>query len=255
MTEIDKKKFGAFVSELRKEKGLTQQELADKLFISNKAVSKWERGQSLPDISLLEPLAEILGVTVTELLRGERQGTEPLDSREVEELVTAAAHLSAQEGEKQGRGCGFWRRAWVVCAFLAVLETAALSALGFTLSVLLDGILVVEGLMLGFGFYFCFLAKEKLPTFYDENKLSFYSDGPFRMNLPGVRFNNSNWPRIVAAARGWMLAIVVVFPVLYAVAWSLLPAALWRGGASLVLQLTGALSFFIPMMVAAKKYE
>lgn len=255
MAEIDKERFGEFVAQLRKEKGFTQQELADRLFVSNKAVSKWERGQSLPDIGLLEPLADILGVTVTELLRGERLGEKSLDSREVEELVTAAARLSAQEEKGQRRGRSFWRQAWGVCALLAVLETAALSVLGFTLSVLLDGILMVEGLMLGFGFYFCFLAKEKLPAFYDENKLSFYSDGPLRMNLPGVRFNNSNWPHIVSAARGWMLAVAVVFPVLYAAAWALLPASLWRGGASVALQLTGALSFFIPIIVVGKKYE
>lgn len=55
MEQIDRERFGAFLSELRKEKGLTQQELADRLFVSNKAVSKWERGQSLPDIDLLTP--------------------------------------------------------------------------------------------------------------------------------------------------------------------------------------------------------
>ena len=72
MEQIDRERFGTFLSELRKEKSFTQQELADRLFVSNKAVSKWERGLSLPDISLLTPLADILGVTVAELLKGER---------------------------------------------------------------------------------------------------------------------------------------------------------------------------------------
>ena len=57
MESIDREKFGAFLFQLRKEKDFTQQEVADRLFVSNKAVSKWERGQSLPDISLLTPLA------------------------------------------------------------------------------------------------------------------------------------------------------------------------------------------------------
>ena len=68
MFEIDKKQFGLFVAELRKEKGFTQKELAAKLLISDKAVSKWETGQSCPDISLLVPMAGVLDVTVTELL-------------------------------------------------------------------------------------------------------------------------------------------------------------------------------------------
>ena len=68
MFEIDKKQFGAFLSALRREKGYTQKELAEKLCISDKAVSKWETGTSLPDTALLVPLSEILGVSVTELL-------------------------------------------------------------------------------------------------------------------------------------------------------------------------------------------
>ena len=68
--EIDKERFGAFVSGRRKALGLTQKELAARLFVSDKAVSKWERGQSMPDIALLAPLAECLGVSVTELLEG-----------------------------------------------------------------------------------------------------------------------------------------------------------------------------------------
>ena len=55
MYEIDNQKFGRFVAALRKEKGYTQKELAEKLFLSNKAISKWERGLSLPDIALLGP--------------------------------------------------------------------------------------------------------------------------------------------------------------------------------------------------------
>ena len=57
MYEIDKQKFGAFVASLRKEKGLTQKELAQQLFISDKAVSKWETGVSIPDTALLIPIA------------------------------------------------------------------------------------------------------------------------------------------------------------------------------------------------------
>ncbi len=69
-------KFSELLYELRKEKNLTQSELAEKLGITNKAVSKWETGEAMPDTAQLLPLAEILGVSVDELLRGERRITE-----------------------------------------------------------------------------------------------------------------------------------------------------------------------------------
>lgn len=66
-----------FICQLRKEKHLTQKQLAEQLNITDKAVSKWERGLSYPDITTLTPLAEILGVTPNELLCGRREETSP----------------------------------------------------------------------------------------------------------------------------------------------------------------------------------
>ncbi len=66
-------KIGQFISEKRKALGLTQQELAEKLQITNKAVSKWETGDGMPDVQLLTPLANELGVTVDEILNGEEK--------------------------------------------------------------------------------------------------------------------------------------------------------------------------------------
>lgn len=69
---MDNTKTGNLIREARKEKSLTQLELAGKLHVSDRAVSKWERGLCAPDIALLEPLGEALGLTVTELISGER---------------------------------------------------------------------------------------------------------------------------------------------------------------------------------------
>ncbi len=69
-------KTGCLIRELRKEKGLTQKELADKLHITDRAVSKWERGLCAPDISLLEPLSQVLDITVLELISGEHIAAE-----------------------------------------------------------------------------------------------------------------------------------------------------------------------------------
>lgn len=68
---MDKYVTGAVIRRLRESKKLTQEELADKIFVSSKAVSKWETGQGFPDISLLEPLARALDISVIELLSGE----------------------------------------------------------------------------------------------------------------------------------------------------------------------------------------
>lgn len=68
---MDKYITGAVIKKLREDNKMTQEELAEKIFVSSKAVSKWETGQGLPDISLLEPLAEALGISVIELMSGE----------------------------------------------------------------------------------------------------------------------------------------------------------------------------------------
>lgn len=85
---IDKSRLGEFISTERRRLGLTQKELADQLYVSGQAVSKWERGLSLPDVQLLTPLAKSLEVTVTELLAGRRlPAGERMEKEEVEHLV------------------------------------------------------------------------------------------------------------------------------------------------------------------------
>ena len=70
---MDAQKFGAFIAQCRKEKSMTQSELAAKIMVTDKAVSRWERGKGFPDINLLLPLAEALEVSVFELMHSERQ--------------------------------------------------------------------------------------------------------------------------------------------------------------------------------------
>ena len=71
---MDANATGRFIAERRKQKGYTQKELAEKLMVTDKAVSRWETGKGLPDTSLLKPLGEILGVSVGELLCGKTIG-------------------------------------------------------------------------------------------------------------------------------------------------------------------------------------
>ena len=73
---MDSGKTGTLIAEARKAKGLTQRQLAETLHISDRTVSKWERGAGFPDVALLEPLADALGLTVRSLLRGEAEPPE-----------------------------------------------------------------------------------------------------------------------------------------------------------------------------------
>lgn len=91
---MEKKTIGQFIAALRKANGLTQQEVADRLAVSNKAVSRWERDECAPDISVIPALAELLGVTCDELLKGERitnlvqaEKSEPKIEKQVKALI------------------------------------------------------------------------------------------------------------------------------------------------------------------------
>lgn len=95
---MDKEKTGQLITELRKEKGFTQKELADILNVTDKAVSKWERGLSFPDISMLEPLSEVLDISIMEILAGERQDEkETLSREEALKLINDSVELSDEE--------------------------------------------------------------------------------------------------------------------------------------------------------------
>ena len=69
---MDQERIGKFIAECRKEKKLTQEQLAEKLGVSNRSISRWENGKTMPDISLFEPLCEELNISINELLKGQR---------------------------------------------------------------------------------------------------------------------------------------------------------------------------------------
>lgn len=94
---MDRTKTGALIAAARKEQNMTQKELAAALHVSDRAVSKWERGAGFPDISLLEPLADALGLGVLDLLRGER-GTAEVES---DGQVLVAVRIVVREANKK----------------------------------------------------------------------------------------------------------------------------------------------------------
>lgn len=88
---MEQNMIGKFISTCRKEKGFTQMQLAEKLNITNRAVSKWETGKSMPDASIMLELCEILGITVNELLSGERIKMEDYKKKAEENLIELQA--------------------------------------------------------------------------------------------------------------------------------------------------------------------
>ena len=92
---MDQIKIGTFLKTLRKEKNLTQDQLAEQLGVSSRTVSRWETGMNMPDISLLLEIAELYGVTIPELIDGERKSENM--NEEVKEVVSKMSNYAETE--------------------------------------------------------------------------------------------------------------------------------------------------------------
>lgn len=92
---MEAKELGAFIAGIRKEKQITQAELAKRLHVTDKAVSRWERGVGYPDINTLEPLADALGVTLTELMKCSRDKEKSSD-----EGIIASIEIAKSQRKK-----------------------------------------------------------------------------------------------------------------------------------------------------------
>ena len=98
---MEQAKIGKFIQSQRKEKGLTQTQLAEKLGVSDKTVSKWETGNGLPEVSLMQPLCEILGITVNDLLSAEVLTENNYKQKSEENLIKVV-------GERQKAKIALW---------------------------------------------------------------------------------------------------------------------------------------------------
>lgn len=251
MFEIDKQKFGVFVAMLRKEKGLTQKELAKLLYISDKAVSKWETGVSIPDTALLVPMADLFGITVTELLMCQRMGQDgTMDTDQVENVVKTAISYSNDKPVRAFQVRGKWGRIYLFAFLISGLECFLCALFG----AITIGLPLVALLGMIFGGYFCFFAVVRLPDYYDENRISFYNDsGIFNISFPGLAFNNNNWPHILKAGRIWAVTAMVGYPAISFMLCFLFPGAWWVEVVVEMVFIFGGT--FVPMYVAGKKYE
>lgn len=122
---MDMIKTGAFLADLRKEQGLTQAELGDKLGISNKTVSRWETGTYLPPVEMLQELSRLYGVTINELLSGERLSTEDYKAKAEENIAAALDSSVFSLQEKTDYFKRKWRKDHAWSFILAALAWVA----------------------------------------------------------------------------------------------------------------------------------
>ena len=131
---MDLQKIGSFLKELRKEKGLTQEQLAEKLNVSRRTVSRWETGNNMPDLDLLTEMADFYQVDLRELMNGERKN-EQMD-KEMKETVLQVADYSNEEKARLMR-----RMHWLfIAGLIGMVVFLAVNAAGLETTSPYEGI-------------------------------------------------------------------------------------------------------------------
>lgn len=95
--KMDQNKIGEFIAQCRKEHNMTQMQFAEKLGVTNKAVSKWETGKCLPDAALFDDICMLLNITLNELFAGERIAPENIEKKSEENLIGIATELQKKD--------------------------------------------------------------------------------------------------------------------------------------------------------------
>lgn len=127
---MNKEVFGIFIATERKKAGMTQQALADQLHVTDKAVSKWERGLCYPDLTIMENLATALGITITELMSCERREETQIATSLEDNAVKSALTISGEAIQNQRKRLGFG----VLCTLMVLVAIAAIVYLATNVS-------------------------------------------------------------------------------------------------------------------------
>ena len=120
---MDQLKIGKFIAECRKQKNLTQMQLAEKLNITDKAISKWETGKAMPDSAIMLELCDILGISVNELLNGEKISMEKNNQKNEQLLLDMAKEL-----ERKNKTIWFSMWAIIIVSMIALLAGVLIAA-------------------------------------------------------------------------------------------------------------------------------
>lgn len=147
---MDMKKIGEFLKELRKEKGLTQEQLAEVLLVSGRTVSRWETGTNMPDLSILIQMAEFYDVEVKEILNGERKSG--IMDKELKETLSKVADYNKLEKEKAEKAGNIaFSLIFLVCAAAIVIQLIVTgdlrTVLGETVTLLVGGTVYIAAMI------------------------------------------------------------------------------------------------------------
>ena len=174
---MDQVKIGKFIASCRKEQGMTQAALAEKLGITDRAVSKWETGKSLPDSGIMLELCELLNINVNELLSGEKIMLEAYDKKAEENLVAMSREL--EEKNRQLLNTEIWIGAPAVVAGLVMCGVAAYVEMPvwikfllvmFAVAMILTISFVAVGIEQKAGYYECQECGHRyVPTYWSTN--------------------------------------------------------------------------------------
>lgn len=157
--DLDAKKLGSFIAEQRKEMNMTQANLAEKLHVTDKAISKWERGLGLPDINTIEPLADALDVSVLEIIKSEKIIEPTIANEDASAILLDTFDLVKQQRRIERRNT-ILIFAIVAGIFMVLFLLDTMSLLGF-LGVYMPIMAAAAGLiLLGYGIW---RKKNKLP--------------------------------------------------------------------------------------------
>ena len=206
----------------------------------------------MPDTALLIPLANLLEVSVTELLMCERiPQDDTLNPDKVEDIVKTAITYP-DEGPERAYHV---KSKWIVFYGFSLLICCIGTFLNYTTAQpCMETLETLALLSAVFGAYFCCFVRTKLSSFYDENSVNIFYDGPFRMNVPGVKFNNRNWPHIVRILRLSLCLCMILFPIINIVAGSIV-ADIWENIGKYVFLAMFLCGVLLPIYVVGKKYE
>jgi len=116
---MDQQKIGKFISENRKIKKLTQAELAEKLGVTDKTISKWENGKNMPDLSLFKPLCDILGITINELMSGEKIPNKEYNEKLEENFINTIDYIDKKNIKTNDNKSIFWLIIGIIGVYLS----------------------------------------------------------------------------------------------------------------------------------------
>lgn len=155
---MDQKVIGNFLKTLRKEKGITQEQLAEIMGVSSRTVSRWETGSNMPDLDVLILIADYYEVELREILDGERKSEKM--NKELEDTVLKVADYSANEKREYAwRMCGLFTIGFILLIVYVIMENMGIAddtqtheliascALGFPLGMMAVGILETSGFL------------------------------------------------------------------------------------------------------------